>query len=203
MKSEKAKARIEFLYRTKYLPAYLLFIALYPFGLEDLPGEIWVWIKDYKGLYQISNYGRVKSFPRNTTSKIRIMKPLLSRSGYLYVSLKKKKTKRFRFEIHRLVALAFIPNPENKTTVNHKDGIKLNNCVENLEWATKSENMQHSYDIGLRKSSNLTLEDVKHIREIYIPSNREYGARALSKKFGVAHTTILDIVHGKSYKNID
>ena len=205
---EKEKARIDFWYRKKYLPTYLLFIALYPFELEDLEGEIWRWIRGYEGLYQISNFGRVKSFPRNTTSKIQIIKPLLSRSGYLYVGLRKQGTKRLRFKLHRLVSQAFIENPENKQTVNHKDGDKFNNYVDNLEWATQDENNQHAIDTGLQKSganrntAKLTNEQVKYIRENYIPRDSEFGGAALARKFNVKSSTVQNVIHGKNYKNV-
>lgn len=209
MKSEKTKARIEFLYRTKYLPAYLLFIALYPFGLEDLPGELWKWIAGYEGIYKISNYGRVKSFPRQGAStEIKIRKPILTKRGYLQICLYKG-CKEKAFKIHRLVAEAFIPNPENKPEVNHKYGMKFDSYFENLEWATPKENMKHAVDIGLaptgtnRNTAKLTKEDVKFIREHYIPRHPEFGAAALSRRFNVSPSIIQDVIKGKRYKNID
>ena len=209
---EKEKARIDFWYRKKYLPTYLLFIALYPFELEDLEGEIWRWIRGYEGLYQISNFGRVKSFPRKgsrgtKTTGFLIMKPLITRSGYLYVSLKNKGAMQ-RFKLHRLVSQAFIENPENKQTVNHKDGNKFNNYVDNLEWATQDENNQHAIDTGLQKSganrntAKLTNEQVKYIRENYIPRDSEFGGAALARKFNVKSSTVQNVIHGKNYKNV-
>lgn len=109
--------------------------------------EAWVDIKNYEGLYQISSLGEVKSLKRNTTHE-RILIPRIDRNGYLYVILCKNgitKTKK----IHRLVAENFIENPENKYSVNHKDGNKLNNCVDNLEWATMKEQARHAVDNGL------------------------------------------------------
>ena len=84
---EKAKNHREFLYRTKYLPTYLLFMSLYPFTLEDLPGETWEDIEGYDGDYQESNFGRTKSLKGKTPI---ILKPGLSRSGYLQVNLYKE-----------------------------------------------------------------------------------------------------------------
>ncbi len=90
----KAKARVERLYREKYLPTYLIFIALYPFGLEDLEGEIWRWIAGYENLYQVSNFGRVKRFYGN--GNVKILKPWLNRQGYLIFDLcKGAKSKHF------------------------------------------------------------------------------------------------------------
>lgn len=206
---EKEKARREFLYRKKYLPMYLLFISVYPFHLEDLEGEIWAWVSGYEGLYQISNFGRIKSFPRNGTGKeIKILRPGLTKDGYLRIYLYKNNTPR-RFNIHRLVAETFISNSENKPHVNHKDGNKFNNCVKNLEWSTVAENNQHAYDAGLKKAvgnsadSKLTSEQIYWIREHYIPRNKEYGERALAKKFNVTQSTISNVILRKHYKDVD
>ena len=205
---EKEKARREFLYRTKYLPAYLAFIALYPFGIEDLQGEIWKWIKGYENLYQISNYGRVKSFPRNGTGKeIKILRPQITKFGYLKISLHKDNKSKF-FQIHRLVAETFIQNIKNKPQVNHKDGNKFNNYVDNLEWSTIAENNQHAYASGLKNSENnrrrskLTDEQVSWIRKNYIPRDKEFGLTALSKKFNLSFAAIRKILRGISYKNV-
>lgn len=96
--------------------------------------EIWKDIKGYEGKYQISNFGRVKSLPRNgTINKERILKTKLTKFGYERVYLRNKNTRTW-FLIHRLVAMYFIPNPDNLPQVNHKDECKTNNHVENLEW---------------------------------------------------------------------
>lgn len=188
---EKEKARREFLYRTKWLPAFLSFMLVYPLNLEDLKGEIWYWIEGYEKLYQISNYGRIKSFPRNGTGKeIKILRPEITKDGYLRISLHMN-DKIKRFFIHRLVALTFIDNYENKPYVNHKDGNKFNNYFENLEWSTVAENNQHAYDAGLKKAvgnsadSKLTGEQVRWIRKNYKSRDKKLGQRALAKKFNV------------------
>ena len=101
--------------------------------------EIWKDIEGYEGLYQISNKGHVKSLYKGSE---RILKPVLNRSGYYYIMLYNDNVRKI-FSLHRLVAQAFIPNPENKPQVNHLDENKKNNCVDNLEWATAKENSNY------------------------------------------------------------
>ena len=119
--------------------------------------EIWEDIKGYEGLYQVSNLGRIKSLKywSNVHNKYYnreiILKQKENRYGYLFVGLYKEH-KRKECLIHRLVSEAFIPNLENKKEINHKDGNKKNNCVNNLIWCTRSENMLHAYKTGLRKA---------------------------------------------------
>ena len=103
--------------------------------------EIWKPKKDYEGLYEVSNFGRVKSLGNGNSnnSKPRILKPFKVGSGYLQVQLSKD-GKHKTCKIHRLVAETFIPNPNNLPCVNHKDENKTNNSVENLEWCSHEYN---------------------------------------------------------------
>ena len=114
--------------------------------------EIWKDIEGYEGLYQISNLGRVKSFPRKgtQTKKEKILKEKRDKKGYCFVSLNNVGAKPYK--IHRLVAQAFIPNLENKPQINHIDGDKTNNRIDNLEWCNNSENQIHAYKKGLNAS---------------------------------------------------
>ena len=111
--------------------------------------EEWKVVAECNGEYKISNYGEVKSFK---TGNWVTLKPRVNKAGYLSIAIHRKgKVKVYR--INRLVALTFIPNPENKPQVNHKDGNKLNNFIDNLEWMTQNENVQHAWDNGLYEST--------------------------------------------------
>lgn len=116
--------------------------------------EIWKDIKGYEGLYKISNLGKIKSLsrPRNKYQFIEehILKTRLTHRGYELVSLSKD-GKLKSFYVHRLVAQTFIENPEKKSCVNHINGIKIDNQVNNLEWCSYSENMNHAYGTGLHQ----------------------------------------------------
>lgn len=111
--------------------------------------EIWKDIKNYEGLYQISNYGRVKSLERKIykghgerTAKEHILKPSKVGNGYLHVNLWKN-NKQTSYLVHRLVAEAFIPNPKGFSEINHKDETQTNNYVDNLEWCTREYNLNY------------------------------------------------------------
>lgn len=114
--------------------------------------EIWKDIKEYEGFYQISNLGRVRCCERidkiGRHKSVRILTPNKQHNGYLRICLHKD-CKQKRFFVHRLVAEAFIPNSGNKPHINHINGKKDDNRVENLEWATREENMQHAFNTGL------------------------------------------------------
>lgn len=127
-------------------------------GLSDR----WTWIEFCAPLYMISDSGKLQSMARPVKGKMdliagrrryiirkgRIIKPQIDQDGYVTVKLTyEKKTKGYK--VHRLVAIAFIPNPLNKPEVNHKDGNKRNNTVDNLEWVTRLENVQHAKQTGL------------------------------------------------------
>lgn len=141
--------------------------------------EKWKDILGYEGLYKISNYGNVTSVARviSNGNGIRKSKDLLKTHvdnghGYFRVCLSKKNTKKYVL-VHILIANHFIENPNNLPIINHKDGNKKNNTIDNLEWCTWSHNNKHGYDTGLIKSlkgenhkrAKLTNKDVLEIRE--------------------------------------
>ena len=114
--------------------------------------EIWKDVVGYEGIYKVSSLGNIMSLARrtqNNMNKIDKVLVICQKHRYLHVGLTKNKIEDTH-SIHRLVATAFIPNPENKPQVNHKNGNKHDNRVKNLQWATRSENQQHAVDTGLR-----------------------------------------------------
>lgn len=124
--------------------------------------EVWKAVKGYEGIYAVSDLGRVKGLERPFSTKnqygtctgvypSKILKGRDNNRGYLNVRLYKNKKATMKY-IHRLVAEVFICNPSLKGEVNHLDGNKYNNCANNLEWCTHSENVQHAYDTDLIKS---------------------------------------------------
>lgn len=107
--------------------------------------EIWKDVKGYEGLYQISNYGRVKNKKTDY-----ILKPALGSWGYEFVQLCDKGRETSKC-IHRMVAESFLDNPDNLPQVNHIDGNKRNNHIDNLEWVSCSQNIKHAFNTGLKK----------------------------------------------------
>jgi len=134
--------------------------------------EIWKDAKGFENYYEVSNTGKVRRKKTATYYKDgrvaffseTILKESITKKGYktVYLSMKSKKYTRF---VHRIVAETFIPNPENKATVNHKDCDKKNNNYNNLEWMTNKENMNHAFDKGIYKERDkTTILNIKHMR---------------------------------------
>lgn len=172
--------------------------------------EIWKDIEGYEGIYQISNLGNIKSLKRIVLSAKRddfyftkndkVLSNSINRGGYEFQSLYKiVDGERIRkpFVIHRLVAQAFIPNPENKPCVNHINGIKTDNRVENLEWCTKSENERHKYsNLGFRGSlygkfgkNNPKSKIVAQIKDGVVIA-KYYGMHEAERKTGIQFKNI-------------
>lgn len=149
--------------------------------------------------YEVSDKGEI----RNKKTK-RILHQFVGKDGYVRTQFDgKTKT------VHRIVAKAFLKTSKNKLFVNHKDGNKQNNNVSNLEWCTSSENQKHAYKHNLKTRligskngrSKLTNENVEFIKKNYVPCSKIYGAKALSKRFGVAPQTISAVITGQNWKN--
>lgn len=158
--------------------------------------------------YFISNLGNLRG------RSGRIIKTYADkRSGYLGICIRVKTSasKRKLLKIHRLVAEAFVSNPNNLPVINHIDGNKQNNCATNLEWCTQKQNVHHAFKLGLRDINQLrnyvytkrrlTKADVEWIREHYISRDKEFGGCALSKKFKIPNSSISRIISGESYKD--
>lgn len=171
--------------------------------------EEWRDIKGYEGLYQISSLGEVKSVerisPQGHRLKERIRKTYIDRYGYRAINLCKNGVIT-KYDIHRLVAIAFIPNPEEKPQVNHIDGNKLNNCVENLEWNTCSENISHAFRTGIKKpfhihrygesNSNCKVKD-DDIKSLINDFKSGMRRDDLILKYGIGKTQMYRIVNGE------
>lgn len=160
--------------------------------------EVWKTIEGFER-YEISNLGRVKS---NFANKI--MKPHKMPNGYERVSLTNG-FKFYGFYVHRLVAIAFIYNPENKSNVNHINSIRNDNRLENLEWTTPKENTRHSMIYGnnkqdgeLHPNSKLLNSDIKDILE----NKDNVTQRKLALKYNVSTATICNIVNKKTWTKI-
>jgi hypothetical protein len=171
-------------------------------------------VKGFEGLYEVDDQGIIFGLKR-TVSKGKCHRswdehPLkygVDHKGYFRTNLAKDGVNR-TVKVHRIVAEAFIPNPMNLPQVNHKDGNKQNNCVENLEWCTRSENIRHAYENGLiqkrygalNHTHKLTPEEVDFIRTHYIPRHSDFGTVALGNRFRVHRKTITRIINNQSWK---
>ncbi len=190
------------------------------------------------GIYRITRDGRVftqtkRKIPivgkgmqflgefKHTLEPEREMSYTLNNRGYLSVVVRRR-----THMLHRLVAQAYIPQPQGKDYVNHIDGNKLNNRVDNLEWCTIAENNQHARETGLHQASKgyklkyksdetkkialsnlkdkskLTPEQVRYVRSVYIPRSKDFSSTALAAKFGTSVAAMNKIVKGQTYRDI-
>lgn len=179
-------------------------------SLKNINNEVWMPILSKESGYMVSNFGRVKGLPITIIGyrgaknhfKERIMSQGVNSSGYCAI----RRTLTFNEIgtnlVHRLVATAFIPNPDNKPEVNHKNGIKTDNRLENLEWCTHSQNITHAANVlhlnsGIKHfRSKFTKQDVI---DIFYASGSE---REIASRYKVSHSVVGFIKRKQSYKKI-
>lgn len=173
--------------------------------------EIWKDINNFEGYYQVSNSGNIRSldriitdcFGRKKSNRGKKLSFGSTPTGYLFVGLRKEGFKTQQY-CHRLVAHHFIPNPQNKETVNHIDGDKSNNNDWNLEWNTRSENTKHAYDNGLITGgeegvwSKLNNKQVFEIRK----NEKNLMNKDLALIYNVSPSTIGLVINRKTWKHI-
>lgn len=176
--------------------------------------EIWKPVVGYEGLYEVSSLGRVKSLPKSSWNskcianrKERIRKMASTQANGYYQKIFVKQSIKSTIYIHRIVAMAFIHNPEHKPFVNHINGIKTDNRVENLEWVTSSENILHAISIGLQKvrigkdhsMAKFTESEILKIRERYKSGESSWK---IFKDIGGSYTNIKDIISKRTWSHI-
>lgn len=175
--------------------------------------KIWKQIDEYP-TYEVSSDGELKTFNWKNKGVEKIMRPARDGCGYLRTMLKNKEGKFCTIKVHRIVAKTFIPNPENKGEVNHKNGIKTDNRVINLEWCTRSENLKHAFDIQLitKKGENNPAATVTEAQVLEIRKNYVYGTncrrkgsvtkKQLAEKYNTTFAVIKQIIQGKTWKHL-
>lgn len=164
--------------------------------------EIYKDVIGYEGLYKVSNYGNIISVARHRRKESKVLKQCLLRTGYYCIDLCNNGVIK-KHLVHRLVANAFLDNHLNKEQVNHINGIKNDNKLENLEWCTRSENQLHSIKTGLRsakgeKNSQSKLNELQ-VMDIF---NRKQTYSIIANEYNISISTVSDIKRGYSWYHI-
>jgi len=173
---------------------------------EDRSTEEWLPVACTEGKYLVSSHGRVKSM---AVSVGRVMEPYLNKKGYECIALAGLNGKKIRKPIHRLVAQAFIPNPEGKPQVNHKDGVKRNNRSSNLEWVTNQENRDHAVRTGLHRAPTPKLGSENNFSKLsecdvleIVALKGVSSAKDVAARYGVGSTNIHKIWIGDTWSHL-
>lgn len=161
--------------------------------IVSLEKEVWMPIKGYEGLYEVSNHGRIRSLPKRGFYKTALLKQRDNGFGYK-ICILTKNNKRRTFMVHRIVAEAFLPNTKNKKQVNHIDGNKYNNNLDNLEWCTNSENQLHKFrTLGCEAHGGKPKREIV-CRETGIKYSSAYDASRLT---GINRSNIFSVASRK------
>ena len=167
----------------------------------NILNEDWRDIAGYEGYYQVSSFGRVRSQYRGD----RVLKPTLDGPGYPRVTVVKDGVRSTRF-VHRFVAIAFLPLLDGRDQVNHKNGVKADNRVDNLEWCTQFENMRHAVDTGLKdhageKNPQVVLTETKvlEIRKLRADGTK---FRVIAEMYGVSLSAIAMVVYRYNWTHL-
>lgn len=198
----------------RYLPQMTL-----PEDTDRPMSETWKAIAGYEGYFSVSDLGRIRSETRTVPHKRhgsvtytgKMLSPTITERGanrYCLINLTKD-GKGKSWLVHRLVAAAFVDNPNDQNVVNHIDGDGTNNRASNLEWISAQENTEHAYRLGLAKgnvgiknpSAKLTVDDVRAIKELI--REGQMTQRAIAEKFGVVPMVITDIKKGRTWTHVE
>ena len=159
------------------------------------------YVQGYEGIYTVDTEGNVFSVKTEKAKKGTVFS-----NGYVYVHLSKHGKSECK-RVHRIVAEAFLPNPDHLEQINHINGIKTDNRVVNLEWCDRIHNMKHAKETGLMETSGennpcskLTQKQVEEIRSEYIKRSKQHGTVALAKKYNVSNVMIGKIVRNECWK---
>ena len=176
-----------------------------------MENEIWKKIPGYS-MYEASDLGMIKTFNWKNQKREAIMKPALDGGGYLRTVLINDSGRYDTVKVHRIIAYTFLENKHNKETINHKNGIKSDNRVLNLEWATKSENVKHAFKNffcsnkgELNPCASLTDKQVMEIRSDYVYGKMARNGKTkiqIAKEYGTTFSVIKRIVDGKTWKHL-